>query len=167
MHVGVNCLWLAAFGAPVARRLGTWRFLVLMALGSLGGAGLHYATHRYDLMPVIGASASVSGAMAAAVRFVFQPGAPLGGIAGDSFRQPALPLRRVFTNARTLPFLLIWFVVNLVFGLISAPLGITDGPVAWEAHVGGFAAGLLLFPLLDPAISAAHPSSWDRGDEPA
>ncbi len=167
MHLGVNCLWLAAFGAPVARRFGTWRFLALMGLGSLGGAALHYATHRYDLMPVIGASASVSAAIGAAVRFVFQPGAPLGGIAGDSFHQPAQSLRHVFTSSRTLPFLLIWFAVNLVFGLISAPLGITDGPVAWEAHVGGFAAGLLLFPLLDPAISTLHPSSWDQHDEVA
>jgi len=36
-----------------------------------------------------------------------------------------------------------------LFGLISQPLGMTSGPVAWEAHVGGFLAGLLLFPLFD------------------
>jgi len=38
---------------------------------------MHYATHMADLQPVVGASAAVSGVMAAAVRFVFQPGAPL------------------------------------------------------------------------------------------
>jgi membrane associated rhomboid family serine protease len=152
-HVGVNSLWLAAFGAPVARRLGAVRFLLLMLVTAAAGAAAHFATHRYDLMPVVGASASVSGAMAAAVRFVFQPGAPLSRQGGMSFHQPALPLRRVLTDGRTLPFLLIWFGVNLVFGLASAPLGITEGPVAWEAHVGGFLAGLLLFPLFDPPIS--------------
>jgi membrane associated rhomboid family serine protease len=165
MHVGVNSLWLVAFGSPVARRFGPWRFLLFMAVCSVAGAGMHYAAHRYDLTPVVGASAAVSGAMAAAVRFVFQPGAPLGGVGGDSFHQPALPLRRVFTDGRTLPFLLVWFVVNLIFGLFSAPLGISEGPIAWEAHVGGFFAGLLLFPLFDPPYSDRDPILWDGKNE--
>jgi membrane associated rhomboid family serine protease len=165
MHVGVNCLWLVAFGSPVARRFGPWRFLLFMAVCGIGGAAAHYAAHRYDLQPVVGASAAVSGAMAAAVRFVFQPGAPLGGAGGDSFHQPALPLLRVFTNARTLPFLIVWFVVNMVFGLLSAPLGISSGPIAWEAHVGGFLAGLLLFPLFDPPFTRPDPIYWDEENE--
>ncbi len=32
----------------------------------------------------------------------------------------------------------------------SAFAGVTDATVAWQAHVGGFLAGLLLFPLFDP-----------------
>jgi membrane associated rhomboid family serine protease len=160
LHVLVNSLWLAAFGAPVARRFGTVRFLLLLVVTAAAGALMHYATHRFDLMPVVGASASVSGAMAAAARFVFQPLAPLGegaafgSGASEAYRQPALPLLRVFTNARTLPFLIVWFGANLLFGISSAPLGITDGPIAWEAHVGGFLAGLLLFPLFDPPAAA-------------
>jgi membrane associated rhomboid family serine protease len=153
-HCGVNSLWLVAFGAPVARRFGSLRFIALFFVTAIAGAAAHWLAHRYDLSPVVGASASVSGAMAAATRFVFQPNAPLGlgaGADGDAaFRQPALPLRRVFTDSRALPFLIMWFGLNLLFGLISAPLGITQGPVAWEAHVGGFLAGLLLFPLFDP-----------------
>ena len=46
-------------------------------------------------------------------------------------------------------FLLVWFASNLLFGLAAAPLGITDAAVAWEAHIGGFVVGLLLFPWLD------------------
>ena len=60
-----------------------------------------------------------------------------------------MPLGRVFRDSRALPFLIMWFGLNLLFGLVSAPLGITQGPVAWDAHVGGFLAGLLLFPLFD------------------
>ncbi len=158
-HVGVNCLWLVAFGAPVARRFGALRFLAFFLVTAIAGAAAHWLAHRYDLSPVVGASAAISGAMAAATRFVFQPGAPLGlglGVSGDqAFRQPAMSLRKVLTDRRALPFLIIWFGLNFIFGLLSAPLGITQGPIAWEAHVGGFVAGLLLFPLFDPPIPPA------------
>lgn len=167
MHVGVNSLWLVAFGSPVARRFGSGRFLALMAICAIAGAAAHYIAHAYDLQPVIGASAAVSGAMGAAVRFVFQPGAPLGGMGGGSFHQPALPLRRVLTDGRTLSFLLVWFAANLIFGLISAPLGISEGPIAWQAHVGGFLAGLLLFPLFDPPISDPDLMYWDDRNKAA
>jgi len=150
-HCGMNCVWLVAFGSPVARRIGGLRFLALCVATAIAGAAAQWALHRFDLVPVIGASAAVSGAMAAAARFIFQPGAPLGLGLRDSetVRQPAMPLAKVFTDARALPFLLAWLGVNLLFGLISQPLGMTSGPVAWEAHVGGFLAGLLLFPLFD------------------
>jgi membrane associated rhomboid family serine protease len=166
LHVGVNDLWLVAFGSPVARRFGTWRFLALLAVSSVAGAAMHYVFHRFDLVPVVGASAAVSGAMAAATRFVFQPRAPLGSAMAfgsgseEAYRQPAVPLSRVFTDRRTLPFLIVWFAVNLVFGVGSAPLGITQGPVAWEAHVGGFLAGLLLFRWFDPPHPA--PAEWNE-----
>jgi membrane associated rhomboid family serine protease len=156
MHLGVNSIWFVAFGTPVARRIGAWRFLALCVVTALAGAGLHYLTHRFDVTPVIGASASVSGIMAYAARFVFQPGAPLGSSLGfarrgsdDAYKQAALPFVRLFAERRVVSFLAIWLVVNLIFGLISQPLGLTQSAVAWEAHVGGFLAGLLLFPLFD------------------
>ena len=157
MHLGVNSLWLAAFGAPVARRFGPWRFLAFMVITAIAGAGAHYLFHRFDLMPMIGASAAISGTMAAAIRFVFVPGAPLGARLGfgsraddRAYQQKPLPLLRVLTDRRAVAFLVVWFVANFVFGVASVPLGITEAAVAWEAHIGGFLAGLLLFPLFDP-----------------
>jgi membrane associated rhomboid family serine protease len=157
MHLGVNSVWLAAFGAPVARRFGAWRFLAFMAITALAGAAAHYVFHRDDLEPVIGASAAISGMMAAAIRFVFVPGAPLGATLGfgmraeeRAYQQRPLPLRQVLTDRRAVAFLIIWFVANFIFGAAAVPLGITEGAVAWEAHIGGFLAGLLLFPLFDP-----------------
>ncbi len=38
---------------------------------------------------------------------------------------------------------------NLVFGAGAQTLGASDAPVAWIAHVGGFIAGLVAFPLFD------------------
>jgi len=46
----------------------------------------------------------------------------------------------------------VWFGLNLLFGLGSVSLVTGDNQsVAWEAHLGGFLAGLLLFSLFDPA----------------
>ena len=72
-HVGFNCLWLAAFGAPVARRFGAVRFLALLLVASVVGALVQFSAAMASFVPVIGASAGVAGAMGAAVRFVFRP----------------------------------------------------------------------------------------------
>ena len=77
-HLGVNSLTLAAFGAPVAKRLGSARFLVFFAVTAIAGALAHLAAHPFDLGPVVGASAAISGAMGAIVRFAFAHGEALG-----------------------------------------------------------------------------------------
>jgi membrane associated rhomboid family serine protease len=61
---------------------------------------------------------------------------------------PAAPLALVFTDRRTLAFIGIWFAINIISGLTGG-LG-ADIAIAWEAHIGGFLAGLLLFPVFDP-----------------
>jgi membrane associated rhomboid family serine protease len=152
MHLGVNAAWLLAFGSPLARRFGAIRFLAFFAVTAIAGAGLHLATHAGELVPMIGASAAISGAMAAAMRFVFQPGGPLRRLPGQppSYHAPAISLRSALTDPRILVFLVVWLGVNLLFGLGAAPLLGENQSVAWQAHVGGFAAGLLLFDLFDP-----------------
>lgn len=156
MHVGVNCLWLVAFGGAVAKRLGATRFLLLLAVCAIFGALLHYITHVADLEPVIGASAAVSGAMGAATRFVFRADVPLGAsfaAGGDPdavMRLPALSLRQTLTQRQPLTFIAVWFVSNLLFGVSGAVPGMGDATIAWEAHIGGFLAGLILFDLFDP-----------------
>ncbi len=59
-------------------------------------------------------------------------------------------------------FLIIWFVVNFVFGYFSLQLGAGDATVAWEAHVGGFLAGFFLFPWFDPKVKQADPGEADE-----
>lgn len=151
-HVGINLLWMLAFGSPVARRFGTVRFLAFFAVTAAAGAGLHLFTHEDDLAPMIGASAAVSGCMAAAIRFMF---ASEGFVPWrqsaleDSVRYPAAPLLTVMRDRRVIAFVVVWFAINLAFG-IGAPAGIVEGSIAWQAHIGGFVAGLLLFPLFDP-----------------
>lgn len=152
LHLGFNTLWLLAFGSPVARRFGTGRFLVFFVVCALGGAAAHLATHVNDVIPMVGASGAISGCMAAAVRFVFQPGAPMHILHRDpdaADLQPAQSLGAVLRDRRAAVFLVVWFASNLVFGLTGDTLGV-GGAIAWQAHVGGFLAGFLLFPLFDP-----------------
>ena len=154
-HLIINSVWLMAFGSVVLRRIGTIRFLALFALSSVGAALFHFATHSDGVMPVIGASGAVSGIMAAAIRFVFQPGESLSGFSLDAsgtYRAPALPLFKTFRHRRTLRFILLWLAINIVTGLAGVPLGLGEGSIAWEAHVGGFITGLVVFSWVDPPL---------------
>jgi membrane associated rhomboid family serine protease len=156
-HVGFNALWLAAFGSPLAWRFGTTRFLLFSAVGAIAGALAHLAIFPYDPRPLVGASAAISAHMAGAARFVFASGGPMWRPASTAaYRMPAPPLATVMRDSRVLIFLWAWFGLNLLFGISTISQGIASGAIAWDAHIGGFVAGLLLFPLFDP-VRAARP----------
>ena len=129
------------------------RFLVFMAVTAIVSALAHWANAPMDFSPLIGASGADSGLMGAATRFMFQPGAPLGAFGSINRPEiesiPAVSLRGVFVERRALIFLAIWFGTNFIFGAGAQTFGLSDMPVAWVAHVGGFVAGLVLFPLFD------------------
>jgi len=157
-HVILNSVWLIAFGPPVARRFGGSRFLAFFALAAAAGALTHWVFYQLDFAPLIGASAADSALMAAATRFIFEPGAPLGSPSGFSLAageadplRPAPRLTQLLRRRRPLGFIAIWMATNVVFGAGAQALGASDAPVAWIAHIGGFVVGLLAFPLFDRA----------------
>jgi len=158
-HVGFNCLWLAAFGSPLAWRFGPTRFLLYSALGAIAGAATHLAVHPSDMTPLVGASAAISAHMAGACRFIFAAGGPLGVMqsGGDlaAYRRPAAPLAEIVRDGRVLMFLAVWFGLNLLFGLLGPDTGLASGAIAWEAHIGGFVVGLIAFPFFDP-VAPTH-----------
>ena len=167
-HIGFNVLWLLPFGSALARRFGAFRFFLFMAVTAAAGALAHLVTHEHAVAPMIGASASVSGTMAAAIRFAFVRGSFLSFNRGDAeaaARVPALSLLSALRNPRVLAFLAIWFGVNIIFGVGSIAIGTDGASVAWQAHIGGFLAGLMLFSLFDPvprgSADAADASSQD------
>ncbi len=124
-HYGVNAVWLLPFGSAVARRFGALRFLAFFAVTAAAGAAMHLVTHAGEQMPMIGASAAISGTMAAAMRFAFQRGGPLSfWRSGDdaAYRVPAIPLSGVLSDPRVLAFLAVWFGINILFGLGSLPI---------------------------------------------
>jgi len=171
-HIGFNVLWLLPFGSALARRFGAMRFFLFMAVTAAAGALAHFITHEHAVAPMIGASASVSGAMAAAIRFAFVQGSFLSFNRGDAdaaAKVPALSLARALRNGRVLGFLAVWFGVNIIFGMGAIAIGAEAGSVAWQAHIGGFLAGLMLFSLFDPvpratdhAADASSPDALPR-----
>ncbi|GAB1716489.1 MAG: Rhomboid-like protein [Nitrobacter sp.] len=167
-HIGFNVLWLLPFGSAVARRFGAFRFFLFMAVTAVAGAVAHLLTHEHSIAPMIGASASVSGAMAAAIRFAFVRGSFLSFRSDDAdaaAQVPALSLTRALQNPRVLAFLAIWFGVNVIFGTGSVAIGAEPGSVAWQAHIGGFLAGLVLFSLFDPVPREAANVPSDDADQ--
>ena len=154
MHLAVNVIWLLPFGSAVARRFGPVRFLLFFALTAAAGAAMHLATHTGAFVPMIGASASISGFMAAAIRFVFQTGGPLNVFRRDAdpqaYRVPAVPLTAVWHDPRILAFLGVWFGMNILFGLGSVAIPGVEQAIAWQAHIGGFLGGLVFFAAFDP-----------------
>ncbi len=151
-HLIFNTLWLAAFGGAVAWRFGTWRFLGFSAIGAIAGSALHFGLYPSSMVPLVGASAAISAHMAAAARFAFMGAGPYIGALGTgaaAYRRPAPPLAMALRDRRVLTFLGAWLVTNLLFGLFGGG-SISTGAIAWEAHIGGFVAGLLFFPIFDP-----------------
>jgi len=138
-------LWL--FGDNVEDRMGPLRFLVFYLLCGLAAAGVHVATDPGSRVPVIGASGAISGVMGAFL--VMFPRARL-----------VVMLPPFFWWLFELPALIylgFWFWLQVAQGSASRG-GELAGGVAWWAHVGGFVAGLALFPLF------VRRDRWSRAD---
>ena len=151
-HLAVNSVWLAAFGSAVARRFPPLRFILFFSIAAITGALAHYIFHSQSVIPVIGASGAVSACMGAAIRFAFVPGRPMDNVSSS----PALTLVQSLSNKQVLMFVGIWFVFNWLFGSGVLPILGENVSIAWEAHMGGFLFGWLMFGLFDPVRPVKH-----------
>jgi membrane associated rhomboid family serine protease len=140
-HVLMNSGFVLAFGPPTARHLGTSlragaAFLAFFLACGVAAAAA-YAGLSALLGPVflggdgpwalIGASGAASGLMAAAARLIEGRGR-LGPLTG----------RTVWSMT------LAWIAINLVLGVSGLTPGAAGVPVAWQAHIFGYLAGLAL-----------------------
>lgn len=139
-HLSINMICLAAFGSPLAERIGAARFAFFWVFTALCSTALHFVTHIGDATPLVGASGVVSGAMGAAARFGF---ATTGKQGPREFAGAPLSLGDAARNNSVISFVLAWALVNFLSG---AGMALSDGVsvnIAWEAHIGGFLAGFL------------------------
>jgi membrane associated rhomboid family serine protease len=157
VHLTVNLLWMAAFGSAVAKRVGDLRFLTFSIACGIAGALIHLALHFGEIAPVVGASAAISGQMAAAMRFIFSARPQPSERMPDFARAPLETLSQTLTDRRILLVLGLWVVLNAFFGLGAVSITGTEGQIAWEAHIGGFLFGLLCFGFFDRATTPATP----------
>jgi membrane associated rhomboid family serine protease len=133
MHVVFNSIWLLIFGTRVAQQFGSLRFLAIAFFSTLGGAFAMLLVYWGVFIVIVGASAAVSGLLAAAIPIMFgRPGAPLD-------------FRELLRDRRALIFMFIFLAMTLFTGVQGLPGFADGGRIAWEAHLGGFVAGLLGF----------------------
>ena len=136
VHLGVNMITLAAFGAPLERLLGPRRFVLFYLSAGIVAGFIHVAIFSDSTNPVIGASGAISG--------VF------GGV--------LVALRRIGQLGSLLPVAGIWIALNVFFGIFGGTPGGGGEPVAWTAHIGGFIFGLVAFRFFLPAPPAEPPA---------
>lgn len=151
-HLLFNSLWLLIFGSVTARRLGTWRFLVLAAAATAAGALASLAIYWGEAAIMVGASGAVSGIMAAAIPVMFGKGMSWGrAYTADLDHVRALPPMKLLRNRSAVIFAVVWIAITLYSGATGwTGTGYLDeARIAWEAHLGGFAAGLIAFYILD------------------
>lgn len=134
-HLAINCLFLLAFAPIVARRFGAVLFLGFFLICGIAGALTYLAFNWGSPAPVVGASGAISGLMAAALRML--PGQSPWAVPG------ATPLAPIFSR-QMLVFTGVLFAINVITGITGLPLGGENAQIAWQAHLGGYVAGLFL-----------------------
>ncbi len=123
LHIAMNCVMLAAFGAGVEKWMGGRRMLALFILTGLAACLFQLILSPTSTQTMIGASGGVSGLFAAVMMMLYQQGRLGNGKYG------------------MLPFAALWIGISFLFGLLGGPDG---SAIAWAAHIGGFLAGLVL-----------------------
>ena len=159
-HLVINSAWLLAVGTPIARRLGVARFVGFFTLCGVAGAGLFGVVHWAEMVPMVGASGAISGLMGAVFRLLYAAHDMSGRMLLREHPEvaPCLSLVETFTDRPALTAIAVWVIVNFVFAVGLGGL-VAPGGVAWEAHLGGFFAGLLAFGVFDRGPRAAHQSA--------
>ena len=155
-HLIINVAWLAIFATPVARRYGPVAVIAIFLVSAAAGAAAFAATTLYDGQFLVGASGGVAGLTGAATRFIFQPvmigSHPVTGEKVVLGRRLA-SFGDLVRNPRSRWFTMIWVALNAAVPLLPAFTGGADVSVAWQAHLGGFFAGLLLVPLFERRLA--------------
>lgn len=149
-HLLINSAWLLVFGSAVARRVGTARFFLFAAVCGIAGALAFMVVRWGEVVPMVGASGAISGLMAAGFRLL------LPTIDNGDFHEMRESPRTVrlatvgdcFQSRRMLFAIVAFVVVNFLVAF-AAPVLTDAAGIAWEAHLGGFAAGLLLLGVFD------------------
>jgi rhomboid family protein len=129
-HVLGNMLFLWIFGNNIEDRVGRRRFLVFYLLGGLAASALQIAAGPSSDVPDIGASGAIA-AVLGGYLLLYPTAAVITFIPPFFF----IPLPAMF-------FLIGWFLLQLA-AASSVQVGSAGGGVAYFAHIGGFAFGLL------------------------
>jgi len=146
LHILGNMWFLWLFGNNIEDSMTRPRFAAFYLLAGLAAAALQVAANPASIVPMVGASGAISGVMGAYL------------ILFPRVRVFAIVFIGFFITRIALPawmMLLYWAAIQFFGGLSS--IGGQGGGVAFWAHVGGFAAGVVLDKVFTrPERLAAH-----------
>ena len=128
MHLIFNSVMGLAFGTYFERLFGARTTFLFFILCGLGGALGYFVLAPFTITPVIGASGSISGLFGAILIMMMQ-------------QNNAHPVAHKLKKYGHWPILIFWGLFMLILGLIS-------NSMAWQAHLGGYIAGIALFTLM-------------------
>ncbi len=137
-HIIGNMWTLWIFGDNVEDRMGPLRFTLFYLTCGLVAGVVHWFTNADSDVPTLGASGAVAGVLGA--YFVLYPRAQLVVMFPILFYP-------VFFEIPAVMYLLFWALTQLFSGTLTLVGPVEVGGIAWWAHVGGFAAGLVLHRL--------------------
>jgi membrane associated rhomboid family serine protease len=142
MHLIGNMWFLWIYGDNVEDILGHGRYALFYLLCGVAAGMTHLLFNMDSRLPTVGASGAIAGVMGAyMVKF------PRSRIL------TLVPIFLFFTTIE-IPAIIIlgyWMLIQTVSGLGSIGYShLSQGGVAWFAHIGGFLTGILLILLMQP-----------------
>ncbi|MGQ0456141.1 MAG: rhomboid family intramembrane serine protease [Hyphomicrobium sp.] len=161
-HLLINSAWLLAFGSILSRRIGAIRFFAFLLAGGVAGALAYLALHWGQPVPVVGASGAIAALMGGVMRFLFVALDRRQGylLREDPAAIPAMSVAAALSDRKIVLSSALFVGVNLLAMIGFGQFGSSSG-IAWEAHLGGYAFGLLAFGAFDVATHNASPSAVD------
>jgi membrane associated rhomboid family serine protease len=134
IHLGGNMLFLWIFGNNVEDSMGKVKFLIFYLLGGLAALALQIVVDPGSTAPTLGASGAIAAVLGGYI--VLYPRARVLTVI-------FIILFFTLIEVPALVVLAIWFLEQVLFGVwgLNDPAG--GGGVAYFAHIGGFAFGLL------------------------
>ena len=150
-HIGGNMLYLWIFGDNIEDSMGPGKYLFFYLIGGVVASMTHIFTNPTSQIPTVGASGAIAAVLGAYL--VLYP---------RSRVLTFIPLG-YFMRLTTVPASIVlglWFVFQLFNGVLS--LGLSDvGGVAFWAHIGGFASGVILAKLFANKRNTAYEARWE------
>ena len=138
LHIIGNMWFLHLFGSTVEDRMGHLRFLLFYLLSGLAANFIFFMVDPHSTIPEFGASGAIAGVMGAYI--VMFPKAQILTLIPILF----IPF---LVNLPAFLYLGFWFLIQVLSGTLSFASRGEGGGVAWWAHVGGFAGGMVLLPI--------------------
>jgi membrane associated rhomboid family serine protease len=142
LHIFGNMIFLAIFGPTVEDAIGRLRFPAFYLLGGLVALGAQVAVNPHSTGPTLGASGAIAAVLGGYI--LLYPRARVLALVFIVFFFTLIEVPAVF-------LLGFWFAEQLYFGLAGLArvggIGSSGEGVAYFAHIGGFAFGLLVIRL--------------------